>query len=465
MTERMIAPSKLVAPILMNSTEIEVLRRFSCRTNLQNIEPLKVAEVLRRGCIINEFDIEELREKHKTNSKTEVSILLLQKIKTGGSLRDIITILFSNGHTKLAEDMSFEFTICLREDYISRVHRPDLSDRAKTSDRFRTIKSQVHALVFENGYAFLKELCRKKRKKIKEEQDEIKRMKLYDELVALKAAEMDAVTNIQGIVSHNHKGYIEIQGMVDLSSNPALTRVLLHGRIADVLSTVSSFDAAKNHIREAYTSAYASGPCIEVTDMMYKHVVIKLSEFENYPSIEALNAVLREANIALWTLQDQKEENRIFYSKLLLLRMTFAHLGIGKFCKMVNGYIPNMESLVQAEKLLKHHDLDDLEHRRQMFLEIAKARLFQWKGEMDAALCHLVEARKLADEGQYAENEGLKEYEHQLKTNPWNASTYHGDGNHSSEPFQPLNSFSDDEVCSGEFGTEFELVNFKRPIA
>lgn len=88
---------------------------------------------------------------------------------------------------------------------------------------------------------------------------------------------------------------------------------------------------------------------------------------------------------------------------------------------MVKGYIPTIESITEAERILKLEPLRNLEHRRQMFMAAAKARLHQCKGEMDAALGYLNTARQLAQEGKYAEDKALEEYELLLTTDPWGA--------------------------------------------
>jgi hypothetical protein len=49
-----------------------------------------------------------------------------------------------------------------------------------------------------------------------------------------------------------------------------------------------------------------------------------------------------------------------------------------------------------------------------MFMAVAKARLSEWKGNMDSSMEYLNKARQLAHEGKYAENEALEEYEQYL---------------------------------------------------
>lgn len=166
---------------------------------------------------------------------------------------------------------------------LRRVHRSDTSGRRKVGEYFKQIKKQVHELVFKNAYSHIQLMGENIRKQISEATDDEAKMVLCDKFVALKAAEMDALTNVAGRVDKNHPGYRAIENYISSTSNTELTRVILYGRQSDVLSTTGNFDEAEDLMKQALVCADTSGACVEVTDMYYKNVVVKLSKFERNP--------------------------------------------------------------------------------------------------------------------------------------------------------------------------------------
>jgi hypothetical protein len=94
--------------------------------------------------------------------------------------------------------------------------------------------------------------------------------------------------------------------------------------------------------------------------------------------------------------------------------MAFSLLGIGKFCNLIQNYVPTEASLLEAERLLSCNDLNDMEHRRMMFYFAAKARLEHWKGDFSQAFAFAQVANNYAREGNYVEGRYLREYEREL---------------------------------------------------
>ena len=400
----------------MNALEIQAIQNFSA-SFVDDIHPILIANVLRQNWIINEiiFETIQLMQRRRVDRKIILQELINETTKNC-SLDHLIKVLYDNGFKCLAQKLFICYNECKNTmNDLRRVHRSDTRDRRKIGEYFKQIKKQVHELVFKNAYSHIQFMGESIRKQISEATDDEAKMVLCDKFVALKAAEMDALTNVAGRVDKNHPGYRAIENYISSTSNTELTRVILYGRQSDVLSTTGNFEEAEDLMKQALVCADTSGSCVEITDMYYKNVVVKLSKFENNPYDENLRkSILYEADKGLWTLQDEKEDLRLFWTKLFLLRMAFAHLGIGKFCHMVRNYVPHNDSVVEAERILQMDALRDLEHRRQMFMAVAKARLSEWKGNMDSSMEYLNKARQLAHEGKYAENEALEEYEQYL---------------------------------------------------
>lgn len=402
----------------MDIAEVNAVRKFGAKF-VDNIYPIPIANVLRKNCIIDEPFYREILQMQSNHApRRYVCETLVNETTKNCNLTQLIQVLYYNGFKDLAKELFLCYQESRNEVAVYRFNRADTSNRRKIGNFFKHIKQLVHAMVFNDAYSDIQEMGNRIKKRISDTDDPVERMNKCDKFVALKAAEMDALTNVAGIVSKNHPGYLEMERYISSTTNPALSEVILYGRQSDVLSTIGEFQEAEDFMRQALVSADTSCSCVEVTDMIYKNVVVKLSKFEKHPYDEELRkSILLEADRGLWTLEGESDDLRIFWTKLFLLRMAFAHLGIGKFCDIVQNYVPSRESIIEAERILQLDELKDLEHRRQMFIAVARARLEEWKYDMEAAMNHLQRARELANEGKYAEDRALAVYEILLKKN------------------------------------------------
>lgn len=409
----------------MDDLEINAVKKFGAKF-VDHIYPIPMAEVLRKNYIIDEPFYQEMLQLQRNHAPRRVMCeALINETTKNCNIEQLVKVLYFNGLRDLAKELFLCHEESRNKVALLRVNRADTCNRRKIGELFKNVKQKVHAMMFKNSLSAVHDLGERIKKSIIDIDDPVQKMYACDKFVALKAAEMDSLTNIAGIVSKDHPGYLEMKRYVSSTSNPALSEVILYGRQADVLSTIGDFEEAEDFMRQALVSAYTSCSCVEVTDMLYKNVVVKLSKFEKNPNDEELRkSILFEADRGLWTLHDESEDLRLFWTKLFLLRMTFAHLGIGKFCDIVRNYVPTMQSIVEAEMILKLDPLKNLEHRRQMFIAVARARLEEWKGNMEAAMKYLQIARGLAKEGKYAEDRALADYEILLEKNPWQTHIY-----------------------------------------
>lgn len=409
----------------MDDLEINAVKKFGAKF-VDHIYPIPMAEVLRKNYIIDEPFFQEMLQLQRNHAPRRVMCeALINETTKNCNIEQLVKVLYYNGLRDLAKELFLCHEESRNKVALLRVNRADTSNRRKIGEYFKNIKQQVHDMVFKNSLSTVHNLGENIKKSILYINDPVQKMYACDKFFALKAAEMDSLTNIAGIVSKDHPGYLEMKRYVSSTSNPALSEVILYGRQSDVLSTTGDFEEAEDFMRQALVSAYTSCSCVEVTDMLYKNVVVKLSKFEKNPNDEELRkSILYEADKGLMTLRDVSDDLRLFWTKLFLLRMAFAHLGIGKFCDIVRNYVPTMQSIVEAEMILKLDPLKDLEHRRQMFIAVARARLEEWKGNMEAAMKYLQIARELAKEGKYAEDRALADYEILLGKNPWQTHIY-----------------------------------------
>lgn len=249
------------------------------------------------------------------------------------------------------------------------------------------------------------------RQRIELEKNDGRQQNMYDRYIALKAAEIDALTNRTDDIDPYGGAFSDIEEVLDRSSNPSISRVLLYGRKADVLSSLGRPEEGRCMLKEGFTYANSTDTCIESVDMVYKSVVFRLSELEEDPSNLLLKEkLLAEASRGLHELNEENEDVKIFWKRLFVLRMIYCHLGIGKRCRIFPNFEISKQSLKEAERLLSLDPLEDLEHRRQMMYGVAKARLQELQGDLSSAVETLSRVLEIAKEGNYTEMPMISDY-------------------------------------------------------
>ncbi|XP_062567056.1 uncharacterized protein LOC134229336 [Saccostrea cucullata] len=330
-------------------------------------------------------------------------------------LRAFVFILYSIHFAQLANDLISYYNEFTRTKLVQEVARAPVGNRKAIQQYFKFIKKQVHEFTFKNPQADLSSIGVRLRQNIELEKNDAKRQFMYDRYVALKAAEIDALTNKTDDIDPYGGAFRDIEEVIDHSSNPNVSRVLLYGRKADVLSSLGKREEGRGMLKEGFKYANATDTCIESVDMVYKSVVFRLSELEKRPSSELKKLLLLEASRGLQGLVDEDEDVKIFWRRLFILRMVYSHLGIGKRCMIIPDHKISEESLREAERLLSLDSLEDLEHRRQMMYGVAKARLLELKGELSSAFATICTAMEIAKEGKYTEMPMISLYHSDLK--------------------------------------------------
>ena len=402
--------------VCMSQPEIDAIKKF-ISSFVGDLDPIPIAKVLRKTSIINEPILENIlyMQRKRVNPRKICEELLNETINTC-SIEELIKALYDNDFIELAGTLFNCYQECQANMVVGRIHRANSGDRRKMCTYFKYMKQLVQEMAFEgNVYSLLQVLAENIKRQILETTNLRQRTNLCDKFVTLKAVQMDALTNTNPNVSKDHPGYLDIKEYIEDTSNPDVSRVILYSRQSIASSTTGNFDESDDFMKNALIYSEATGSCVEVIDMHYKNVVVNLSKLNITPYDEDIrNSILYESQRGLWMLAAENDDVRLFWTKAFLLRMVFAHLGIGKSCRMIENYVPEITSLTKAGQILKHESLNELEHRRDMLLICAKARLCEFKGHLDSAIEHLKHARQLAREGNYTANDALEEYENFL---------------------------------------------------
>lgn len=394
----------------MNVLERDFLNCFFTSVLLY-VNPLTL---IRRLCEKDHVSKEclELVEAKQEKSPFQFSYeILANEVAKRNSLRSFVFALYSLQYTQLANDLIGFYKEYTRTKRVQEVVRATVGDRRAIQQYFKFIKKQVHEFTFKNPQADLSVIGARIRQRIELEKNDGRRQNMYDRYIALKAAEIDALTNRTDDIDPYGGAFSDIEEVLDRSSNPGISRVLLYGRKADVLSSLGRQEEGRCMLKEGFTYANATDTCIESVDMVYKSVVFRLSELEEDPSNLLLKEqLLAEASRGLHELNEENEDVKTFWKRLFVLRMIYCHLGIGKRCRIFPNFEISKQSLMEAERLLSLDSLEDLEHRRQMMYGVARARLQELQGDLSSAVETLSRVLEIAKEGKYTEMPMISDY-------------------------------------------------------
>lgn len=390
----------------LNDTDIF---RLFLKNELVSVDGLiGLAETLERKSVHFKTRLRKL-EQNQTNIE-QVYDIILAEVEKNYTLNEIMKLLFLNGRHVLVKKLFWYYYELGRGVRTIDVPKINVCNRGNVTAYFIQVKNFVHARVFKTPYEHVKQLGNMVKLKIDITKDPRQQQLLCDKFIALKAIEYDAGSNVSALPNEQDKTFKDMEEILDKTSFPSLSRVLLYGRKADAMSTLRMFADGEKMLTEAYVCADLSHSCLEIVDMIYKGVVFKLSHFEQNTTEELQEEIMFDAHRALNLLSQEHEDDQKFWKILLLIRMVFALLGIGKQCRIIRNYFPSRTQLKQAEHILTTINFKQIDHRKQMFYLTAKARILEFNNQMEWCIYYLQRAMILAIIGNYSEKKFINEY-------------------------------------------------------
>lgn len=358
--------------------------------------------------IVSENCLQLINDDQDLSDEDKISIVIANINKNVTTLRLIYRIYNSN-FSKVAQDLYSFYIPFATKSRTREVTRKIVGERKKIQIYFKQIKQRVHMLVSSNFE--VSELGRIMLRDIKEETNLGRKRFLYDKYICLKAAEIDAKTNLTDNVDPKGEPFKEMEEVIEESSCPEISLILMLGRQADISSSLGTSPSdGEPFLVQAFQWHYMCERCVESTDMLYKSVVFNLLQFQRTKDEEYRQKVLEQAKIGLDSLSEEDADVRLFWSRLFRLRIIYCHLGIGKRCEIIEGYEVTQDSIKIVEKMFKEDKLANLEHRRKMMYGIAVARFFHLQGGYQEAKDIIDLTMDFAKEGNYSEKENISAY-------------------------------------------------------
>lgn len=386
-----------------------VLTMFASILRGRQVDVTLLANSLYASGIVSENCLQLVKEGQDLSDEDRINIVT-ENIKKNVTTLQLIYKIYDSNFSKVAQDLYSFYIPFATESRTREVTRKIVGERKKIQIYFKQIKQRVHMLVSSNFE--VSELGKKMLREIKEETNPGRKRFLYDKYICLKAAEIDAKTNLTDNVDPKGEPFKEMEEVIEESSCPEISLILMLGRQADISSSLGTSPSdGEPFLVQAFQWHYMCERCVESTDMLYKSVVFNLLQFQRTKDEEYRQNVLEQAKIGLESLSEEDEDVRLFWSRLFRLRIIYCHLGIGKRCEIIEGYEVTQDSIKIVEKMFKEDKLANLEHRRKMMYGIAVARFFHLQGGYQEAKDIIDLTMKFANEGNYSEKENISAYQ------------------------------------------------------
>lgn len=388
----------------MNQSEINVV--LSLREELiKCVEPLTfVSNLFRSGYVRKNF-YKSIQLLFKNGEKREEIIsYVVDSLPFQVEFSALVINLDKCGYNKLAARL---FLKLFEHNVDCRIHNSETESRTKLQTFFRNLKRMVHDSQFKNPRHALRSMAVRFKADLESEIDENRRQLLADRCVAIIGVEIDAFYDSLACESEiTQEGmFSEMRNLIPHTSNPSVTETIYYTRQANMNAFHGNIEHAGSMLVQARSSAFNIENCLEITNMLYVEVYVKLWEFELNPSKAVLDSIMFWGRIGLASLETQCEATNVMWRRMFILRMVFALLGIGNRANIIPQYTVDPASLKEAQTLLAKVDKNwsGIEVRREMFYCVARARLNEQLQNFKEAKYFIDRAKLLALQGRFLE--------------------------------------------------------------
>lgn len=324
----------------------------------------------------------------------------------------IVYVMHHFGHVELAYQL---YNIYLNLNISPMiVHKIDASSRKKIQNYFEVMKTNIQYMVFKDPFNFFKKLSVHFRQKIADiHPSSTKFAVLCDKYVVLLALTMDTLVNKTIEISPDDQVFHDMERFAAMTLCPDLSRCMLYGRRAVVLSFANKKGEGEELVKEALVCAHRVSACLETVDLLYKIVLFLRVWYEHFPQITT-NAIYDHYRMAMQILENEPDDRREVWAMKFTFRLLCCFLGLGMHCRFIKHFNCTNNVKTESERLLKKYQSSETGLRLKMYFSIAKSRLHHLKGDTDTALEHILLAKEIAMKGKYVELKTILESEQTL---------------------------------------------------
>lgn len=302
------------------------------------------------------------------------------------------------------------------------VHKTEslAESRRFSQDLFIDMKIKTHNICIGNPREYLSHQSKKYEVEFNLENDGYEKMVKADRYASSLCAEIDSHTMLYDQKIPTHGLFQKLKDLIPHTSNTSVTQVAYDSRMAIAYAIAKQDDIADDHIKNAMAAALNIENCVELVNMLYIYVFNLICAFEKMPTSQTLDKIIQIAQHSMNCLSEEKYDViRMFWMRMFYLRKIFCLLGISNKCHIISGYTVPKKHVNNAKALIAEVDKlwEGIEERRQMFYQVAQARLAELEGTIDdleTAVDYIKEAIEIGVKGQFGETSSIKIYEKDL---------------------------------------------------
>lgn len=409
------------SPRRLNHVEIFALKVFFQK--FETIEQMReILEKFKNRCLISEEFYDFLCEFHfHVESSIEyLSTIITQYILSNRTitygLYYVIFVICHSGEKELAYRLFSIYQNIKMQVIPTSVQKNDASNRRKIQIYSESMKKNIQNMMFNNPEEHFRNLSVKFR-------GEINRLLLLptttdmteicDKYFVFLTLTVDSIANKTNAIDPNDQLFQDMEFISTMTSCPDLSRCMLYGRRAVVLSFAGQKPEGDEIVKEALVCANRVSGCLEIVDTLYKIILYLRAWYEFFPQI-ITNEIYIHFTQAIHILENEPDDIRLFWTRRFTFRLLFCYLGLGMRCRFIKRYRCSCAVMKEAERQIQIYDSPKAELRVQMYFAIAKSRLCHLKGDIDQALEHIQLAKSIAKKGKCCELKIILETEKDL---------------------------------------------------
>lgn len=336
---------------------------------------------------------------------------ILNHIEAYLSYQQLCEILWDSGYQNIA----LQFSQSRRFRKLLNVHDTPKSSfiDPNPEEIFITLKTKAYNKTLTLSRGNLKDRLTRYTSILDRTSDHEKRMQIADKLAYSLCAGIDTVImtfKMKDPVSH--EWFTKLKDVIKDTTNTELFTVAYQSRLAIGNATIGSLEEAETHLSAALSESFSLDGCLVIINLFYFAVYIKGCEFENTPTKDVQNEILKYIDMGLKTLESRADEERKFWKKMYIQRKIFCYLGLSNKARPILNYDIEKMHMDIAKKLLTElfQMFQTMDDRRKQLYWVAKARLAQLQGFENLALKYLDNALDLDIDEEFGETRHIREY-------------------------------------------------------
>ena len=270
---------------------------------------------------------------------------------------------------------------------------------------YKGLTSKIHDGQFKNPRHALDQLAKRFMNKFEVELNPKEKQRTAEKCVAVLGAQIVAHAVTFNSTLPGNEMFCEMNSLIPYTENTWATEVVYYAGKAIANLMAMNLEDGESMLTAARVSVYNTGPCLEQINVLQIETYFLLWKNEQTPTTKVREDLLMWGRIGLESLKEEQEEIKIFWRRSFILSMVFCLLGIGNRANIIPGADVDDNCIKMAQQLLADFDqyYEGIEQRREMFYQVAKARLNHLLGRKDEALIHISSAEHLAESGQFKE--------------------------------------------------------------